>query len=153
MPPRSATALAPDRRLIGGMPNCSLTCCSKMSSRASTVCPLRVWKSCVGFATVIGSSRLRTRMRNSLQAIGSGLVLKSKLRTRKGRELLNDLALSPVLSQQRGGWLEMIEEVEKRIAQVEREVEKTATGDERVCRLRTHPGIGLLTGLAFGTDQ
>jgi transposase len=95
--------------------------------------------------------QMRTRMRNSLQAIalGSGVVLKSKLRTRRGREKLNDLPLSPVLSQQRGGWLEMIEEVEKRIAQVEQELEKIATGDERVCRLRTHPGIGLLTGLAL----
>ena len=95
--------------------------------------------------------QMRTRMRNSLQAIalGSGITLKSKLRTRKGRVKLNDLPLSPVLSQQRGGWLEMIEEVEKRIAQVEQELEKIATGDERVRRLRTHPGIGLLTGLAL----
>ena len=93
---------------------------------------------------------MRTRMRNSLQAIalGSGIMLKSKLRTKRGRERLNDLPLSPVMSQQRCGWLEMIEEVERRIAQVEAELEKAATGDERVQRLRTHPGIGLLTGLA-----
>jgi transposase len=76
-------------------------------------------------------------------------VLKAKLRTKKGREKLNAVPLSPVQSQQRCGWLEMIEEIEKRIAQVERELEKTATGDERVGRLRTHPGIGILTGLAL----
>ncbi|MEA2173834.1 MAG: transposase [Blastocatellia bacterium] len=95
--------------------------------------------------------QMRTRMRNSLQALalGSGLILKSKLRTKHGRKKLNDLPLSPVLSQQRSGWLEMIEEVEKRIAQVEEELEKIPTGDERVRRLRTHPGIGLLTGLAL----
>lgn len=43
----------------------------------------------------------------------------------------------------------MIDEVEKRIAQVEEELEKAADGDERVRQLRTHPGIGLLTGLAL----
>src|SRR5215218_1397237 len=95
--------------------------------------------------------QMRTRMRNSLQAIalGSGVVLKAKLRTRQGREKLNDLPLSPVLSQQRSGWSEMIEEVERRIAEVEGELEQAAAGDERVLRLRTHPGVGLLTGLAL----
>ena len=95
--------------------------------------------------------QMRTRMRNSLQAIalGSGVVLRSKLRTKRGREKLNDLPLSPVQSQQRCGWLELIAEVERRIAQVEEELEKVAVGDERVQRLRTHPGIGLLTGLAL----
>lgn len=95
--------------------------------------------------------QMRTRMRNSLQAIalGSGITLKSKLRTKKGREKLNDLPLSPVLSEQRSGWLEMIEEVEKRVADIEQELEKIADGDERVRRLRTHPGVGLLTGLAL----
>jgi transposase len=38
--------------------------------------------------------------------------------------------------------LVMIEEVERRIAEVEAELEKAAAGDERVRRLRTHPGIG-----------
>jgi transposase len=95
--------------------------------------------------------QMRTRMRNSLQAIalGSGVVLKSKLRTKRGCEKLNDLPLSPVLSQQRAGWLEMIAEVERRVTQIEEELKKVAAGDERVERLRTHPGIGLLTGLAL----
>ncbi|MGH9898179.1 MAG: hypothetical protein ACRD63_01120 [Pyrinomonadaceae bacterium] len=60
------------------------------------------------------------------------------MRTQRGRAKLNELPLSPVLSQQRSGWVEMIEEVERRIAGVERELEKAAAGDERVCRLRTH---------------
>lgn len=95
--------------------------------------------------------QMRTRMRNSLQSIahGCGITLKSKLRTKRGRAKLNDLPLSPVLSRQRSGWLEMIGEVERRIAQVEGELEEAAVGDERVRRLRTHPGVGLLTGLAL----
>jgi transposase len=95
--------------------------------------------------------QMRTRMRNSLQSIahGCGVAVGSKLRTRRGREMLNALPLSPVLSQQRSGWLEMIAEVERRIARVEEELEQAAAGDERVRRLRTHPGVGLLTGLAL----
>ena len=95
--------------------------------------------------------QMRSRMRNSLQAIalGSGVVLKAKLRTRRGRATLNELPLSPVLSRQRAGWSELIEEVEGRIAQVEEELEQVAADDERVSLLRTHPGIGLLTGLAL----
>ena len=95
--------------------------------------------------------QMRTRMRNSLQSIahGCGVALGPTLRSKRGRERLNALPLSPVLSQQRSGWLEMIEEVGKRIARVEEELEQAAAGDGRVRRLRTHPGIGLLTGLAL----
>lgn len=95
--------------------------------------------------------QLRTAMRNSLQvlALGSGLVLKAKLRTKQGRQKLGELPLSPALSQQRADWSELIAQVEERIARVERELAELAVGDERVRRLRTHPGIGLLTGLAL----
>ena len=95
--------------------------------------------------------QLRTAMRNSLQALalGSGVVLKAKLRTRKGRQKLGELPLSPALSRQRADWSELIEQVEGRIAGVERELAELAAGDERVRRLRTHPGIGLLTALAL----
>src|SRR5215213_1204267 len=87
--------------------------------------------------------QMRTRMRNSLQSIahGCGVALGPTLRSKRGRERLNALPLSPVLSQQRSGWLEMIEEVGKRIARVEEELEQAAAGDGRVRRLRTHPGI------------
>ncbi len=95
--------------------------------------------------------QLRTRMRNSLQAIalGSGLTLKAKLRTKKGRQKLNDLPLSPALTEQRADWTQLIEQLESRITYVEQELAKLAAEDERVRRLRTHPGIGLLTGLAL----
>jgi transposase len=95
--------------------------------------------------------QLRTAMRNSLQALalGSGVVLKAKLRTKQGRQKLGELPLSPALSCQRVDWSELIAQVEERIARVERELAELAAGDERVRRLRTHPGIGLLTGLAL----
>ncbi len=86
-------------------------------------------------------------MRNSLQAIalGSGIALKAKLRTKKGREKLNDLPLSPALTEQRADWTQLIEQLESRITHVEQELMKLAAEDDRVRRLRTHPGIGLLT--------
>jgi transposase len=95
--------------------------------------------------------QLRTAMRNSLQApaLGSGVVLKAKLRTRKGRQKLDGIPLSPALSRQRADWSTLIEQIEERIARVERELAELAADDERVRRLRTHPGIGLLTGLAL----
>lgn len=95
--------------------------------------------------------QLRTRMRNSLQAIalGSGLTLKAKLRTKKGREKLNDLPLSPALKQQRQDWTELIEQLETMILRLEQELAKAAASDQRVQLLRTHPGIGLLTALAL----
>lgn len=95
--------------------------------------------------------QLRTRMRNSLQAIalGSGLTLKAKLRTKKGREKLNALPLSQALKEQREDWTELIEQLESRITYVEQELAKLADEGERVQLLRTHPGIGLLTGLAL----
>jgi transposase len=95
--------------------------------------------------------QLRTGMRNSLQALalGSGVVLKAKLRTRKGRQKLDELPLSPALSQQRADWSALIEQIEERIARVERELAELAAGDERCARLRTHPGVGLLTALAL----
>lgn len=95
--------------------------------------------------------QLRTAKRNSLQALalGSGVVLRAKLRTKQGRQKLGELPLSPALSRQRADWSELIEQVEEQIARVERKVAKLVAGDERVRRLRTHPGIGLLTGLAL----
>src|SRR5215207_3051923 len=95
--------------------------------------------------------QLRTAMRNSLQALalGSGVVFKAKPRTKKGRQKLGELPLSPALSRQRADWSELIAQVEERIARVERESAELAAGDERVRRLRTHPGIGLLTSLAL----
>lgn len=95
--------------------------------------------------------QLRTRMRNSLQAIalGSGLILKAKLRTKKGRGKLNELPLSPALTEQRADCSELIEQLEIRILRVEQKLAESAASDDRVRLLRTHPGIGLLTALAL----
>lgn len=95
--------------------------------------------------------QLRTRSYNSLQAIalGAGVSLKAKLRTRQGQARLLSLAVSETHSRQRQEWLDLIVQVNGYIARVESELEVVAEADERVQLVRTHPGIGLLTGLAL----
>ena len=94
---------------------------------------------------------MRTKCLNALQAIalGAGVSLKSQLRTRKGRERLLELLLPPAFREQREQWLSLIGELDARIERVERELESLASGDQRVERVRSHPGVGLLTGLAL----
>ena len=95
--------------------------------------------------------KIRTMSTNCLKAIaiGAGLSEKKQLTTRKGRSKLENAGLSEVLSEQSKKWLELIDDVTKKIEAVEGWLEQRAEGDQRVERLRTHPGIGLLTGLAL----
>lgn len=95
--------------------------------------------------------QLRTKSYNSLQAIalGAGVSLKAKLRTRKGQERLLGLVLTTAFSQQRQEWLALIAQLNVCIERVEKELELIAEADKRVQLVRTHPGVGLLTGLAL----
>ena len=95
--------------------------------------------------------KMRTQASNALYAIAlnAGSSRKAKLLSRAGRERLQALSLSPVQGRQREQWLGLIDQFSAHIAELERELESLASRDERVGRLRTHPGIGLLTGLAL----
>jgi transposase len=95
--------------------------------------------------------QVRTKVYNAVHsiALASGVSLRSKLRTKKGKEKLNQLSLSPAHSLQREEWLDLIAELNKRIERVEKDLELIASSDERLRLVRTHPGIGLLTGLAL----
>lgn len=95
--------------------------------------------------------QMRTKLYNSLQAIalGAGVSLKAKLRTSKGQERLSQLSLTPAFQQQRQEWLSLLSELNLRIERVEQELEPLSAADPRVQRVRTHPGVGLLTGLAL----
>ena len=95
--------------------------------------------------------KLRTLARNCLHklALDAGLSLQHKLLTKAGRAKLAGLALRPVAAQQRTEWLDLIDQLNQRIQRVEKELACVADEDPRVVRVRTHPGIGLLTGLAL----
>jgi len=93
--------------------------------------------------------KVRTIAKNSLQAISlsAGLPLKRGLLTQRGQERLRALELPPVLGQQREEWLQLVVQLDQRIATIEAALEKVAASDQQIALLRTHPGIGLLTGL------
>lgn len=95
--------------------------------------------------------KFRMMAKNSLQsiALSGGLSKKNKLWSKAGRSKLAALDLSPSLKDQAQEWLDLIDLLDRRISHIESELEKVAAADPRVVRLRTHPGIGLLTGLAL----
>ena len=95
--------------------------------------------------------KMRTMAANCLKAIaiGAGLSEKRRLVTSTGRRKLDAAGLPAVLSEQCKMWLELIDDLTAKIEAVERWLEERAQADQRVERLRTHPGIGLLTGLAL----
>src|SRR5450755_2884001 len=93
----------------------------------------------------------RTRIMNQLQAVAlnEGLRCKKKLWRSQRREQLEAFRLAPWASQRRGDLLELVDQLNPRIAEltaaIEQEVEKCPVAR----RLQTHPGVGALTALAF----
>jgi len=95
--------------------------------------------------------KLRTMVANSLHALAlnAGISLRAKLLTKGGRRQLSGLQLSAISQQQRDQLLSLAEELTQRIQKVEQWLEAQAKNDERVQRLQTHPGVGLLTSLCL----
>lgn len=95
--------------------------------------------------------QVRTRAKNSLQALAfsAGSTGRSKLLSKAGRERFVLLPMSEAMARQRDGWLSLVDELNARIKGVEAWLEQQAKRDERVLRLQTHPGVGLLTSLAL----
>jgi len=93
----------------------------------------------------------RTRIMNQLQAVAlnEGLRCKKKLFRETGREQLEAFRLARWASRRRHDLLELLDRLTPTIAQlteaIEQEVEKCPAAQ----RLRTHPGVGPLTALAF----
>ena len=95
--------------------------------------------------------KMRTIIKNSLQALAlqTGLSRRSQLFTRAGLEQLRTTPMSPVMQYQRDQWLEALQPLNQRIAETVTWLKPLAKSDERIQRLRTHPGIGLLTALCL----
>ena len=95
--------------------------------------------------------RMRTSIKNSLQALAiqSGLSRPAQLFTRSGLQQLQTVSMSPVMQQQREQWLTLMEPLNLRIDEAVGWLKQQAKGDARISRLRTHPGIGLLTALGL----
>ncbi len=95
--------------------------------------------------------KIRTILKNGLQAVAYNhqLRLGSRLFTGKGLQQLEALPLEGADHSQRLRSLGLLEALEQQVAGVEGELARRASRDPRVERLRTHPGVGLLTALAF----
>ena len=96
--------------------------------------------------------KMRTMVINSLRfLVGSrGVSLRGTLQSRPGQARLQQVALPPPLGQQRDELLGLLVEIQGKVATAEEWLREKGEADARVQRLRTHPGIGLLTGLGLG---
>jgi transposase len=93
----------------------------------------------------------RTRIMNQLQAVAlnEGLRCKKRLWREAGREQLESFRLAPWASRRRRDLLELLDRLTPTIAELTQAVEQEAEKCPEAQRLRTHPGVGALTALAF----
>src|SRR6202162_2573055 len=93
----------------------------------------------------------RTRIMNQLQAVAlnEGLRCKKRLWREHGREQLESFRLAPWARRRRGDLLELLDRLNPTIAELSQAVEQEVEKCPEAQRLRTHPGVGPLTALAF----
>jgi transposase len=95
--------------------------------------------------------KMRTMCKNSLQAVAlqSGLAKRSQLFTKAGQQELLAANMSPAMQWQREQWLQLLEPLNQRLLETMLWLKQQSRDDQRIVRLRTHPGIGLLTSLCL----
>jgi len=95
--------------------------------------------------------KMRTMTKNSLQAIAmqAGLAKGSRLFTAAGLAEFRAVAMSPVLQYQRDHWLALLKPLNQELLETMKWFKAAAKDDAMIARLRTHPGIGLLTALCL----
>jgi transposase len=93
----------------------------------------------------------RTRMMNQLQAVAlnEGLRCKKKLWRESGRKQLEAFRLAPWASRRREDLLKLLDGLNPTIAELTQAIEQEVEKCPAAQRLRTHPGVGPLTALAF----
>ena len=93
----------------------------------------------------------RTRIMNQLQAVAlnEGLQCKKRLWREQGRRQLESFRLAPWASRRRRDLLELLDRLNPTIAELTQAIEQAAQNNPAAQRLRTHPGVGALTALAF----
>jgi transposase len=93
----------------------------------------------------------RTRIMNQLQAVAlnEGIRCKKKLWRDAGREQLEAFQLAPWASQRRGDLLELLDRLNPTIGKLTQAIDWEVEKCPAARRLKTHPGVGSLTALAF----
>jgi transposase len=94
--------------------------------------------------------RLRTRVKNSLQAIALShrKALGPRLFTRQGLTQLTALSLPAYRARQRQDGLALLDQLNTWVDELDREIEKLVDQYPAARRLMTHPGVGPITALA-----
>jgi transposase len=95
--------------------------------------------------------QMRTSVQNQLHylAMNQGVCRKGKLWSRRGRQELEGLELSPWAHRRRQELLELFDRLQPRIAELDQAVEAEAARRPEAVRLMTQPGVGPVTALAF----
>ena len=98
-----------------------------------------------------GLVQMRTRVMNQLQAIAlnEGVRRKKGLWSQKGQEQLESLPLARWAERRRRDLLELLGDLNPKIVELSKAIEQEAQQRPEVERLRTHPGVGALTALAY----
>jgi transposase len=93
----------------------------------------------------------RTRIMNQLQAVArnEGLRSKKRLWREHGRQQLESFRLAPWASRRRRDLLELLDRLNPTMAELSQAIEQEVEKCPAAQRLRTHPGVGALTALAF----
>lgn len=95
--------------------------------------------------------KMRTMTKNSMQAIAlqAGLAKGPQLFTSSGQEALRTAELSPVAQWQWEHWLALLQPLNQQLLETMVWFKQQSKDDLQIKRLRTHPGIGLLTSLCL----
>jgi len=93
--------------------------------------------------------KMRTMVVNMLlfTASSRGHSFRTQLQSKRGQARLGQLPLPEPLAQQRDELLSLLTQLDQKITTIERWLEQQTAEDVAVQRLRTHPGIGLLTSI------
>ena|SRR5215469_12086456 len=94
--------------------------------------------------------QMRTRIKNQLQhiALNQGWQKKRTLWTKSGQQWLSQLELEPWTKRRRDDLLQMLEEMNRRIAELNTAVEEAAAQRPEAVLLMSHPGVGPILALA-----
>lgn len=94
--------------------------------------------------------QMRTRAKNQLQhiAMNQGMQKKRKLWSQAGMEQFKSLPLEPWTKRRRDDLLQILEQMDTRIAELDKAVAEEAQRWPKAVLLMTHPGVGPIVSLA-----
>jgi len=94
---------------------------------------------------------IRTRVKNGLQhlCLNQGVQLRHRLWTRAGQQGLRELPLAGWVGVRRGDLLSLLKQLDEQIGLLDAAAEKASSEHPDARLLKTHPGVGPITALAF----